>query len=61
LAQLLDFGFFLLSGGCGLFPSFILPAFATEVFFDLNPYVELGGIVSGSVVVSPYITALFLP
>jgi hypothetical protein len=38
LAQLLDFGFFLLSGRCGLFHSFILPAFATEVFFDLNPY-----------------------
>jgi transposase len=41
LAQLLDFGFFLLSGRCGLFHSFILPAFATEVFFDLNPYVVM--------------------
>jgi len=29
LAQLLDFGFFLLSGGCGLFHSFILPDAAT--------------------------------
>jgi len=29
LAQLLYFGFFLLSGGCGLFHPFILPAFDT--------------------------------
>jgi hypothetical protein len=42
LAQLLDEGFFLLSGRCGLFHSFILPAFATEVFFDLNPYGKVG-------------------
>jgi CubicO group peptidase (beta-lactamase class C family) len=38
LAQLLDFGFFLLSRGCRLFHPFILPDAATEVFFDLNPY-----------------------
>jgi len=29
LAQLLDEGFSFLSGGCGLFHSFILPAFDT--------------------------------
>jgi hypothetical protein len=38
LAQLLNLNFFFLSGGCGLFHSFILPDAATEVFFDLNSY-----------------------
>jgi hypothetical protein len=43
LAQLLDLSFLFLSGGCGLFYWFILPAFATEVVFDLNPYNSLNG------------------
>jgi hypothetical protein len=62
LAQLLDFGFFLLSGRCGLFHSFILPAFATEVFFDLNPYrrcfVQLGNKTISSVVLKRHYRVL---